>query len=180
MFIKKNLKGFTIIELLIVTVIFVLILSVTVISFRRGERRDRLRLAAETLASNLRKMQTQALTGIASGEIVVPGGFGVYLTASGAKDRYILFRDDGSNAYESSTDTVLDTIILPEGIFINSLTTDPLTVVFRPPKPAVYLNGAQILAEAIIVLSGDNIDDKQGAVTLGRITGRVQAALQDR
>lgn len=178
---KKNEAGFTMMELLAAIAVFSIMLGVTIMSFNKGENRDQLRLAGDQLASDFRKMQTAGLAGIISGEInaAAGGGFGLYLS-TGQNDRYILFRDNGNNSYEDGVDTVLNTIILPAGITITSLTADPVSIVFKPPKPTIYLNGAQALNDITVILYSDNIADQQSAVSLNRITGRILAELQPR
>lgn len=170
--------GFTMMELLAAIAVFSIMLGITMMSFNQGENRDQLRLAGDKLASDFRKMQTASLAGLISGEIDAGGGFGLYLSM-GQNNSYILFRDDGvNNNYEDGVDTVLNTIILPAGITINSLTANPLSIVFKPPKPTIYLNGAQALNDLTVILYSDNIADQQLAVSLNRITGRILAELQ--
>lgn len=176
--ILKNNHGFTLIELLVVIAIIGIMAGVVMVNFRQGSRVQELRLAAEQLASNLREMQTKSLTGSTEAEITAPGGFGVNLTIASA-DSYIQFRDDANNIYESGIDAIVETIVLPYGIQLSSLTADPLSIVFTPPKPTIYINGDIQPAVVTIQLTSSLVDGKIGQVTLNRITGRITAELQN-
>lgn len=172
-----NQRGFTFAEIMVVIFIFVLMAALVLASFRTGERNSQFLLVIEQAASDIRKMQTQSLTGIIEEQIVASGGFGAYFDLS-QPDRYVLFRDDGDQIYNvSGGDVVLETVFFPESISLNNLTATPLTIVFKPPKPSIYVNGGQVLNEIAITLADSFIDDKFGSVTVNRITGRVTAEL---
>ena len=175
MFRLKSKQGFTLTELLTVIGIFVFLATIVVVNFRIGERNSQFLLATEQVASDLRKMQTLALTGTVEGEVIASGGFGAYFDGSSA-DEYLLFRDDGDLSYGAS-DAILETIALPETITLGSFTANPLTVIFKPPKPTVYINGAQAINAVEIQLESSRIEDKYGSVNLNRITGRITAEL---
>ena len=172
---KKN--GFTLAEILTVVFVFLIITTLVLANFRKGEQTSQFLLATEQLASDIRKMQTQALTGIIEEEIVASGGFGLYFDTAEA-DYYLLFRDDGDQDYDGE-DTILETVFLPNGITLGSLTEDPLAVIFQPPKPTVYINGVQSTNSVEIQLASGKVADKYGSVTLNRITGRVTAQLNN-
>ena len=175
MLIVKHKQGFTLMELLTVIGIFIFLATIAVVNFRIGERNSQFLLATEQLASDLRKIQTLSLTGTVEGEVIAGGGFGAYFENSAAGE-YLIFRDDGDLAYGAS-DTILETIVLPETITLGTLTANPLTVIFKPPKPTVYINGAQAINSVEIQLVSSRIEDKYGSVNLNRITGRITAEL---
>ncbi len=175
---KSNQQGFTVTEVLIVMGIFAVISGAVLVNFRQGEKISAFLLATENIASDLKKIQIQSLSGIVPEEAVA-SGYGAYFSL-GQADRYLLFKDNGDQLYESGQDTVIETVFLPSGLALESLTTDPLIIVFKPPKPTIYLNGEQALNSAQITLSSEPVASKQGAVNLSRITGRVTAELLDR
>lgn len=174
----KN-EGYTLVELVVVVAIFGIIFAVMVAGFKSSNKITELRIAGDQLAAHIRTAQTQTLAGLVNQEIVASGGFGLYFAATGGNDRYLLFRDDGSNDYETGQDTFLETIALPENITINNLTEDPLSVVFRPPKPTIYFNGAQIINSVDIVLRHSNIAGKQARIQINRFTGQVYSKIED-
>ena len=176
---KKLFKsnGFTVAEIMTVLFIFLAMTALVLASFRRGEQRSQFLLITEQIASDMRKMQTQSLTGIIEEEIVASGGFGIYFDTAN-DDQYLLFRDDGDEDY-TVADTDLETVLLPANFTLSDLLLDPLTIVFKPPKPTIYINGAQAVNEVEIKLFSDKVSDKYGSVMLNRITGRIIAELKN-
>lgn len=173
----KNQAGFTLIEMMIIVGIFVIVSAMVLVNFRQGEHSSAFLLATEEVASNIRKTQTQTLTGSTEQEITASGGFGAYFDLT-QPDRYVIFRDNGNQVYETANDVIIETMILPLNISIASLSNNPLTIVFKPPKPAVYLNGGLIDNSADIYLTSQRINDKQGHININRITGRITSALE--
>ena len=175
----KSPAGFTVAELLVVSAIFMIISISALVNFRRGEQVGVLRLATDQLASNIREAQTKTLSGSQQQEISAAGGFGVYFNTN-QNGQYLLFRDNGDNIYDVNDDFILETVLLPQNMTINSLTADPLSIVFQPPKPTIYLNGLQEINDASVILFSSSISNKQGVAGLNRFTGRVTSAIQDR
>ena len=170
----KNKQGFTLAEMMVTLVIFGLIFTLALVNFRRGERLEAFRLTAEQVAGNLRLAQTQALTGISEDEALAQA-YGIYFSLNEA-GQYILFKDQGDRLYGIG-DQVVATVILSEEITLSGLTSDPLTIVFEPPKPAIYINGDIALAAVQINLARAYFPDKVGRITLNRLTGQVSARL---
>jgi len=86
----------------------------------------------------------------------------------------------GEENFPYIDDFILETVLLPQNMTINSLTADPLSIVFQPPKPTIYLNGLQEINDASVILFSSSISNKQGVAGLNRFTGRVTSAIQDR
>ncbi|MCX6785802.1 MAG: hypothetical protein NTZ18_03045 [Candidatus Komeilibacteria bacterium] len=172
----KSGAGFTVAEMLTVAAIFVIVGTLVIAGFNSGTRRSELILATDEMASNIRKMQTATLTGIATGEIAPTGGYGLYFNLA-QNNQYLLFRDGGDQVYTAGSDIIIQTIALPAGITLSGLTADPLTVVFKPPKPTIYFNGATAANLAAISLISSNVSDKQGQIAINRITGQVSSQL---
>ncbi len=174
---KFNQAGFTMAEIIVVIFIFITITTLVLASFRRGEQRAQFLLVTEQIASDIRGMQIQTLTGIIEEEIVATGGHGLYFDTD-QNSQYILFRDNGDEVYDvGAGDVILETVQFPENFSLSSLTTNPLTIVFKPPKPTIYINGEQSITQIQITLLSDKVDDKNGSVTINRVTGRVTAEL---
>ena len=170
-------KGFTIIELMVIAGIFVIVAGMVFANFRRGENSSTFLLATEEVASNIRKTQTQTLTGSIEQEIVASGGFGVYFNLN-QPNQYLIFRDDGNQIYENGVDTLIASTTLPANIVISALSNNPLTIIFKPPKPTVYLNGGLVANSGDVYLTSDRIESKRGHVTINRITGRITSELE--
>lgn len=167
-------RGFTLAEMMVTLVIFGTIFTMALVNFRRGERLEAFRLAADQLAANIRLIQTQALTGISEDEALAQA-YGLYFDLA-ENGQYILFKDEGDHLYGAG-DQAVETIVLPEEITLSALTADPLTIVFAPPKPTIYINGDVVLATAQISLERAYFAGKIGRVTVNRLTGQVSARL---
>jgi len=166
-------KGFTIIELLVALGVFVVVTAMVVANFRAGGRSDELRIAAETLISNLRKAQNMSLSGQLTNGSSPPGGYGVYFKLSDT-DRYIIFADlNGDLGYTAGEALPDGTIILPRDIrILNIQPTAISTVIFKPPKPTIYINGAITEATLSITLK-HNLSGKTRTVIVKRISGQI-------
>lgn len=165
-------RGFTIIELLVAISIFIIVTGLVVANFRRGARSDELKIAAAGLASILQRAQTMALTGETINGKVPSGGYGVYATLS-EPNRYIMFADINDNKIYGA-DEALDggIIFLPPNIIINQLNPAPINIVFKPPKPIIYINGESSENSAIITLK-DLVSNQIKRVIVNRISGQI-------
>jgi prepilin-type N-terminal cleavage/methylation domain-containing protein len=168
-------RGFTIVELLVALGIFVIITAMVVANFRAGSRSDELRIAAETLVSNLRKAQNMSLAGQLINGNSPPGGYGVYFKLSDT-DRYIIFADlNGDLGYTAGEALADGTIILPRDIrILNIQPTAVSSAIFKPPKPTIYINGATTEATLSVTLK-HNLSGKTRTVTVKRISGQIGA-----
>jgi len=164
-------------EMLVIGGIFVIVAGMVLVNFKRGENSTQFLLATEEVASNIRKTQTQTLTGSIEEQIVASGGFGLYFDLA-RPGQYLMFRDNGNQVYENGVDTLMASTTLPNGLTFSALSANPLTIVFKPPKPTIYLNGGIINNSADIYLTSDRISDKRGHININRITGRITAELE--
>jgi prepilin-type N-terminal cleavage/methylation domain-containing protein len=166
-------KGFTIIELLVSLGIFVVVTAMVVTNFRGGSQSDELKIAADTLVSNLRKAQNMALAGEQVGGITPPGGYGVYFTL-GTPLQYIVFADfNGNQKYDLGEDLSDGKIILAKNVVITGVR--PLansSVVFKPPKPTTYINGGT--ADNVLEVDlGHSVSGKIRKILVNRVSGRI-------
>ena len=141
----KKRKSFTLIEILIVSVVIAILTSVTVVFFRPNRERVDLVLSAHQLAQDIRSVEDMALSGkkLPSGNI--PHGYGIRVydkNDSNYPNKYIIFGDiDGSNNYNSGDEMIRGPISLGKGIEIYSLSPNsPLDIVVVPPSPDIYVN----------------------------------------
>jgi len=163
-------KGFTIIELLVAMSIFIIVTGLVVANFRRGARSDELRIAATGLASTLRRAQTMALAGVQVNGELPAGGYGVHVSIS-EPSRYIIFTSNDL-LYNSGEELAGGIIFLPSNIVIEEVSLTPLSVVFKPPKPTIYINGGTSENLVMITLK-DSISDQTRKVTVNRISGQI-------
>jgi prepilin-type N-terminal cleavage/methylation domain-containing protein len=165
-------RGFTIIELLVAVSIFIIITGLVVADFRRGARSDELKIAASGLASTLQRAQTMALAGEAINGIVPAGGYGVYVTLD-VPNRYIIFADnDDDKTYDAGEDLADGVNFLPSNITISQVSPASASIIFKSPKPTIYINGDISLNLAIITLK-DSISNQSRKVIVNRISGQI-------
>ena len=89
-------RGFNLIELLLSTTIVGLIATTVVANFRANEHFQQLRIAAESLVSDVRKVQAMSLNGtrLTNGTLA-RGGYGIFFEPSSR--RYTLFSEEPFN-----------------------------------------------------------------------------------
>jgi len=172
----KSKNGFTLAEMLVVIFIVVLTASVTVSNFRKGERATGFLMTTEALASDLRKVQTRTIAGIVNDNLLLSGGYGLYVANDNLK-QYILFGDDGDLLYDPATDETLLTVVLPINTSFVDLGAESLTIVFQPPATKVYVDGVESKTTTTLFLLNSLVGDKKGAVSLNGLTGRITAEL---
>lgn len=120
MLIKKNQKGFSLIEMIIVVVIIGLMATLAVSQFDKFFRQQKLKSAGRELLSDLRLARSYA--------VARRGQYGIYFNQNARQ--YILFKDivNPSNYTYDVGDSAIKTISLP-AIFSLSNCTFPNTAV---------------------------------------------------
>lgn len=138
-------KGFTIVEMLVVTAMFALIASAVVADFRSGTRVQKLQAAADELAGNIRKTQSlafanskQSICG-SDGKVCLSGSacdvgyptgcadqyvirYGVAIDSDGTQKKYMIGADysDAGN-YTAGESIPGGTMTLPQNIVISAV-----------------------------------------------------------
>lgn len=154
LFFRKSLKiisrGFTLIETIVTVFIVVILTTAFLANFRAGERRYALEQGRQQIIADIRRAQNMALSGreaIAGGTIYMYG-LNFFLSQPA---QYIIFGDKDNSKTYTAGDRVFASQILPAKIKIKNLTPNPFDVVFEPPDPTVYLNGARPATGTIIL-----------------------------
>ena len=152
-------KGFTLVELMVVTAIIVLLTAMTLPNYRAGSQQLALQRSAHKLAQDLRRAEELALSSQAFGD-QTPQGYGVYFNKS-QSSRYILFADlDGNHQYSGLSDEKVEEITLEGKVVISGLSPEfasVLTIVFTPPDPSVYFYEDSNAVTASITLMAKEI-----------------------
>jgi|TARA_Y100000031_G_scaffold69444_1_gene77173 prepilin-type N-terminal cleavage/methylation domain-containing protein len=166
--IRKKQSGFSIIELLVVMFIIVTIASLMLANHRLGQKKYALSQSAQRLASDFRRAQNMALSGVDvfSSQYY---GYGVYLGKN--DDFYILYGDENNNDKYDGGDTIIETIYFPSQVEIQSLAPPPTSkkdMFFKSPDAATFIDGAGIVggsATIILQIKGDSSSIKTITIT---------------
>ena len=160
---QKNIKlvtGFTMVEILVVTGIFVLVASVTLANFPDLNNRLSLDLLAHDIALEIRKTQTYSLgfrSGITNLQI-----YGVHFDDN---QQFIIFADLNGNKIFDINETAIDTISIQGRSKIDKLFSGDCTlktcvvvttldITFKRPNPdATFNNNNTIVSGGVVVIS---------------------------
>jgi len=179
-YILQEIFGFTFIELMVVIGIFMMVFGFSYSGLRNNRRLGEFRIAADQVASDIKKVQIMALAGVAD-EDLSNISYGIYFSID-TPDSYIIFKDDGNKVYEAVIDDIIQTITLPRDISLSAVEpalNSDLTLVFSPPQPIMYINGGTSNITAIITIIRSNLSTTQGIISVNRLTGRITAELID-
>ena len=149
---KRNLTGFTIIEILLVISMIAILTGLTLINFKSGGKHLALHRSANQLAQDIRRTEQKAIsTAVCDecGSVIPIGGYGVYFekgTVNGKK--YILYADDANvnGEYDNGSDHKIGSDILFErGVYIHNIkidgsSTNFVSVNFLAPEPIINIS----------------------------------------
>lgn len=189
---RNNQNGFSLVEMLVVLAILVIILSLTLVDYRRAAQLQEFRTAISLLASTLRDAQTSALTGYAEDDSLGQR-YGIHFEIDqldlGENDQYLFFKDNGEKVYEPSEDEVIETVAFPPfvntiDVYVDEVELNPsgnysptYDFVFSPPKPSIYANDsvAWDKVELVIWRSYGYVSSIEycSIVNINRLTGKV-------
>jgi prepilin-type N-terminal cleavage/methylation domain-containing protein len=160
---KKKIKGFTLVETIVVIFIIVLLLGVALANYRAGERQYSLLRSAHKLAQDLREAEKMAMAAeislVSQCQPTSPN-YGYGLRFKKNTDSYFFFVDcDGDKTYTEGKDQKVLSISLEPKILISALSPggDQVDVIFSPPDPTVTINPSAEQAEVTL----QNIIDNQ-------------------
>lgn len=153
--------GFTLLELSISLIIFVLITAFAIANIKGGTRNEKLKTARTQLIEDLKKMQNYSLTGrtCETGDAAsctagsVPArGYGLYITRCASNCSYVLFSDtlaggvdyhyDGGEQLNNGIVKFNKDIIVSNFSSNGSDDNGPINVVFAPYSTTITMNGA--------------------------------------
>lgn len=148
-------SGFTLVELLVVTGVFFMITSVVLARYRTYNVGAEFTNAVEGIVLALREAQVYGsgskAGSVACGPSAFNCAFGVNFTNGGTS--YTIFADTSTinNAYDSGE--AIQTVILPSGVSLSSVSLNPLNIVFKRPFPDATINNSAANTEASITVS---------------------------
>ncbi|MBI2462835.1 MAG: prepilin-type N-terminal cleavage/methylation domain-containing protein [Candidatus Spechtbacteria bacterium] len=130
--------GFTLIELLIVIAITAIIVIITIVNSREGDKILAVDLSAQRIVAALREAQNDALGGKTVGGNHPAGGFGVHIKEG--EPIYIFADINQDHVYNDGEEQ--QTINLEENAILQTGTN--MDVSFVAPTPDVYTNGGPL------------------------------------
>ncbi len=150
---SKSLRGYTLVELLMVAAIVSVMSVIAFANYGENRKNVVLRQAAQQLVLDLRQVQNMAMNVTLIGGGIPSGGFGVHFNASPSSS-YILYADTDNNKIYTGISEKFPTSTSPDraldsGIVISS-TGGVTDINFTPPNPTVAITPAA--ASAIITL----------------------------
>jgi prepilin-type N-terminal cleavage/methylation domain-containing protein len=193
-------RGFTLIEVLISLAIFAVITGFALANFRLGGQGEELRLAAENLASAVRRAQTQAIAGqtvfacdatrtlcdpadaaaCPAGvcSAIVPRGFGVRVAIGEGRDRSIIqFADiDGDKDLDAGEVTSRESVSLTPQVAVSALSVSfdgALDIVFVPPRPRTHFSADRFPDTVAAITLRQSATGATRTVTVNRISGQI-------
>jgi Tfp pilus assembly protein FimT len=191
---KGQTRGFTIMELLVSIGVFLSLFLMVTVNFRAGESINELRLETQKIASDIRKLQTLALTGSTYNYngITTPigiGGYGIKFTNdtttyeiySDTSAVYGILDDSDVAPLESITlsSNFLPIVVVNQDISIAHLT-------FLPHSSAITLktlNGEEVedmSAETLVIeIYHNKVINKKGVIEITPVSGRVNFYLDE-
>jgi len=142
-------KGFTLIEILVSLSIVIVLTTLVIANFEWGGYNFALQRSLHVASQQIRNAQEMAFSSKEIGEAVPPGGYGVNFNIQNSITKYILFADNNGDKFYNGepTDKIIEEFSLEDdvsisGLFISSLATEFLDIVFVPPDPAIYINSS--------------------------------------
>ena len=154
------MKGFTLVELLVVMAIILVLTLLAVPNYRLGEKLFLLEQSSVQLAQNLRRAESLGMSAKEFHGMIPRGGYGIYAVAG--EEKYIIFADCDQNYQYTLTSVCngfsekVEEIQLGSGVQIAGLLpVSPLTIVFTAPRPTVTFSGPGTQATLILALSRD-------------------------
>jgi len=153
MSIKKNSKGFTLVELLAVTAIITILTSAILLNYKNSGQQFALQRSANKLAQDIRRAAEKAMSAqecpiiICGGPpVIIPSRYGLEFKKD--ENYYILFADINDNGLRDSSDNIVEQISFEEGVSIKDLYSSrggpfsskkELCVTFKPPAPVIEI-----------------------------------------
>ena len=145
---ENNQSGFTLAELVISVAVIVIISAMSLVSFRSTNKSGSSSMAAQKLASDIRKIQGWALSLKDFDNSISNQSWGIYFRKD--SDNYSFYIDSdnnqvcSSNCGSASSERQGEAIKILNNLKINDILLDGVSqsrgqVVFNPPEPLIFI-----------------------------------------
>ncbi len=164
-------KGFSLLEMLTVVFIVSILATITVVNFRQGKNQSDLRFGIDLLKTDLRKIETDAMSGVVLGINFPVGGYGMFMQKGATT--YTLFGDiDAGGDYDVGEEIPNGIVELSQNVSILDLyitaSENGAIVRILPPSPTRYVNGVQ--GQILTILLGHRDLDECRVLTYNAST----------
>ncbi len=155
---KKNIMGFTLVELAVSMLIIGLISTIVLTNYNAGRKQEALNRSVQRLAVAIRQAQNYALFSRVGTKCSTPaGGYGIYVSSA---SQYVIFGDcSGNRLYDLASDDLISTIKVESDVQISSASLISMT--FEPPIGKFYYNGLVPTVSNTIILQNSSDVTKQ-------------------
>jgi prepilin-type N-terminal cleavage/methylation domain-containing protein len=166
----SHIKGFTLIEMVVVIGIFGVVSAIVLFNYNQFRSNTILTNMAYEVALSVREAQIYGVSvrGSAGNSPSFSKPYGIYIP-NGETNQYLLFADDGDNAYSGTTCETpgTDTCVTPYALLGNNkfeevqveinnqceIPAGGLNIIFKRPNPEPFINGDSRISRAQIKLS---------------------------
>lgn len=137
------MRGFTLLELLLVIGLVAVLTAFVVPNYRFAGREMNLQRSLHKLTQDFRRTQEMAISAQEFNGLAVSAGYGIYFVQN--QGEYAIFADlNADKSYNPDLEPQSETVEIVEmepGVTITGLEASPLTIIFIPPDPAVFITG---------------------------------------
>ncbi len=159
---NKNQAGFTLAELIVSIFIIAFISGIFLVNYHSTNQRSNLVITAQKVISDIKLTESYCLGSKEYNSAMPSGGWGIYFSIANPAS-YIIFADENENKQydigEADSAKGGKTMNLPAGISLDNINIGDgsrADIVFLPPDPTIYINGAGI---AVRLRFKENISD---------------------
>ncbi|NCC70408.1 prepilin-type N-terminal cleavage/methylation domain-containing protein [bacterium] len=135
-----NNKGFTLIEIIVVTSIIGLLMSLSLASFRDGTAGTLLESEAVEIKSVIKKAENNTITGLQNLDQNSGGSYGIYFSINTPK-KYYFYLDKNKNKLYNLEEKIFEYSLINSEINGFSTLAENLDILFYSENADLYING---------------------------------------
>lgn len=175
--IKSVKSGFSLIELIVSLSVITLLTGLFLANYHNANRRTDLTMTAQTLVTDIRFAQANALGLIKYDGEVPAGGWGVYFARGNNNNdtRYVIFADENDDrSYQEGEGNEglggrlvdLPPNIVIDNIRVGSIQDTKASVTFLPPDPLTRIQGTSATSTSVEIRLREKLNDATKTVRI--------------